>query len=169
MTQDSEFNNSSTQSLDSQENVDTTSNETLEPLCHWCHQLEDENEQFSQVEITKEDQTRAYYYCSKEHEQKIIRFYNYSKILRVIYFLFIILFPVILSICLAIFGNLLFVFLVFVSLGIGIIIFPYLGEKTVKGLGLKNTLTLGRVLGLVLVLIGVTLFVINGWKIFLPN
>lgn len=162
-------NNNETKTLDLQTNTETTQNEKIKPLCHWCHQLEDEDEQFLQVEFSENDQKKTYYYCSKEHEQKIIRFYKYSNNFRLIYYLFIILFPVVLLVLLAIFANLLFIFLIFISLGIGIIILPLLGEKTVNGLGLKNSLTLGRVLGLVLVVIGITLFIINGWKIFLPD
>ncbi|MHA1155882.1 MAG: hypothetical protein ACTSQK_07205 [Candidatus Heimdallarchaeota archaeon] len=170
MTSNSESNNNNeAHPSDSQISLEATSNEKLEPLCHWCHQLGEENEQFLQVELVEGDQTKAYYYCSKEHELKIIRFYNYSKNFRIVYYLFILLFPIILLTLLAIFHNWLFIYVVFISLGLGIIILPLLGEKTVNGLGLKNSLILGRVLGLVILLIGVTLFVINGWKIFLPD
>ncbi len=168
MTRNTENNNKDTRTLDPQNNLETTLKESIEPLCYWCHNLEDENEQFLQVEISKDKQKKKYYYCSKEHEQKIIRFYKYSNNFRLIYYLFIILVPISLLVSLAISGNLLFVFLIFISLGFGVIILPHLGEKTVNGLGLKKSLVLGRVLGLVLVVIGITLFIINGMKIFQP-
>lgn len=169
MNPNSNYNNTETPTLDPQEDFETTSNEELEHLCHWCHLLEEENEQFFQVEVSEHNQKKTYYCCSKEHEEKIIRFYNYSKNFRFVYYMFIILFPVVLVALLAVFTNWVFIYLVFISLGIGIIILPRLGEKTTSGLGLKNSLVLGRVLGLVLLIIGITLFVINGWTIFRPN
>ena len=138
-------------------------------FCHWCHQIEKDNEQFPIMDLSDENLERKYKYCCPEHEQKIIKFYNYSEKIKLLYYAFIFIIPLILMVLLVIFTNWLFIYLVFVSFGIGLLFYPLLREKTVKGIGLKNTLILGRVLGMVILLIGITLFVINGWTIFRPN
>jgi len=138
-------------------------------LCHWCHRIEEENENFSIIDLSDEEKEKKFYYCSQEHEQRITKFYNYLEKVRSVFYVFVLLIPLVLLVLLVIFYNWLFIYILFISLGIGIIIHPMLGESTIKGIGLKNSLILGIVFGVIFVVIGVTLFVINGWTIFRPN
>ncbi|MFW9922769.1 MAG: hypothetical protein ACFFDW_05705 [Candidatus Thorarchaeota archaeon] len=137
--------------------------------CYWCNITEDDSSSLKRAEIQLGEQINYFYTCSKEHENRVVKFYNYSSKTKLLYYFFILIAPIILLVLTAIFWNFVFVYPIFGSIGIGLIILPLFSNRTIEGLGLRNTLIIGRILGVVLVVIGFTLFAINGYKIFLPS
>lgn len=151
------------------ENIETSTE--IEPVpnrCYWCHVIEEEDITLQVTEyINSDDEIKHFYTCSVEHEQKVLRHFHFITQWRILYYILIYLIPVILIILFVIFSwNFIFVFPIFISFGLGLIAFPNLSQKSIEGLGLKKSIILGRILGGILVCIGLTLFIINGVKIF---
>ncbi|NHJ04344.1 MAG: hypothetical protein EAX90_05945 [Candidatus Heimdallarchaeota archaeon] len=139
-------------------------------LCYWCHQIGSEEKPLYLFDYTKDDDYNQYYSCSSEHELKVLKYYNFITKWRIFYYLLIFFIPLCLLFLLVIFNwNFIFAYPIFVSFGLGLIIFPNLSQKTIDGIGLRRTNILSRILGGILVAIGLTLFIINGVKIFVPT
>ncbi len=138
------------------------------PRCYWCHKTKDEVDDLFPSELYRKNQETPsqFHSCSVEHEMMVKQFFNYSEKIYYIYFTFVLVFPLILAILTAIFYNLLYVFPIFMSLGIGLMIVPLMGNRIVRSIGLKNANILGRIFGAMLLLIGVILLLTNGLKIF---
>ena len=150
------------------ENKDTSEIEPASNRCYWCHAIEEEDITLHLTDyLDAEEEVQHFYTCSVDHEHKVLRHFHFITQWRILYYILIYLIPVILVILFVIFNfNFIFVFPVFISFGLGLIAFPNLSQKTIDGLGLKRSIILGRVLGIILVCIGLTLFIINGVKIF---
>ena len=139
-----------------------------ESRCYWCHRSEDEVENLFLCEFQRKNQdvTSQFHSCSKEHETKVKKYYTYTGIAYYFYLLFSIIFPLIFVIITVITTNWLFIYPIFMSLGVGLIIAPLMGDGIVRNIGLRNNNILGRVFGVMLLVIGITLLLINGFRIF---
>ena len=71
-------------------------------LCHWCHRIEEENENFSIIDFSEEEKEKKFYCCSIEHEQKISSFYSYLEKIRLVFYGFVLLIPLVLLVLLVI-------------------------------------------------------------------
>ena len=76
------------------------------------------------------------------------------------------LIPLVLAFLSFYYWSLIFTFGIFFSIGLGLVIVPLLGNQLLYGLGIKRTNIIGRILGGMLMIIGLTLVIINGFKIF---
>ena len=143
----------------------------VSPRCYWCHKTKDEVDDLFPCELYRKNQETPsqFHSCSAEHEMKVKGFFNYSEKIYFVYLTFVLIFPLILAILTAIFYNLLYVFPIFMSLGIGLMIAPLMGNGIVRNVGLKNANILGRIFGAMLLIIGVILLLTNGLKIFAPS
>lgn len=142
--------------------------EIEEIRCYWCNKSQLNSEPFFEEEIfrKKQETPARFIICSKNHEQKVRRFYTYIDNWYFLYVIFTFIVPLILIILAVVFYSMIYAFPIFSSLGISLLLVPLIGDKTITRLGLKNAIILGRILGVMLVLIGIILILTAGLRIF---
>lgn len=135
--------------------------------CLWCNNESFEDNVLLQRELLKKgkDEPAYFWTCSDEHDQKIRKYFSFVDKVYFLYLIFIFLFPLILIGLTIIFRNLYYLFGAFISLGVGLTILPLMGNQLMYNLGIKRTNTLGRILGGMLILIGLAAIVINGFNL----
>ncbi|MEA2071293.1 MAG: hypothetical protein U9O98_08385 [Asgard group archaeon] len=144
-------------------------NETQEIRCFWCHKpIEIENEDQKIKIIPPGFEKDKVIVCSKEHQKRTEKFYSFGKIGLGIFWAFCFILPMILILLSFIFRSPTFLSFAFLSVGIGLLIYPSLGMNTIKGLGLRRSLILGRIFGSILIGIGIILLLLIGIVIVIP-
>lgn len=151
-----------------------TIHSTEEDRCYWCNEFDSNERPLFRAEFKDNEESKYFFSCSKVHEEKVINFYDFFTKWRIFYSLLVLIIPICLVIFIAFsfafFGpdiTFLLFYIIFTSLGTGLLIFPLLGNKTVEGLGLKRSILIGRILGGVLLAIGIILILIHGYSFFL--
>lgn len=129
------------------------------PHCFWCNKEEAEGVSLQETTIQRKraSESKKIHYCQEKHKQKIIDFYNFVDKGMTFFQILICYLPVFLLIFFVIFRYYIIFFGIFISLGIALLVFPVLGERTAKDLGLQKTIILGRILGGMLLAIGLVL------------
>ncbi len=143
---------------------------TEKEYCYWCHSTGDTEKTLYQAELLRrgKDVPEQFLICSKEHELKVNRYFSFVDRFYIIFIFFIILAPIILIFLSFFYWSLIFTFGIFMSLGLGILIMPLIGNQVIMNLGLRKANIIGRILGGMLILIGLTLLFTNGLGIFKP-
>ncbi|MBN1330420.1 MAG: hypothetical protein JXA54_13180 [Candidatus Heimdallarchaeota archaeon] len=157
--------------------VSTDDNVTLgktadsEEYCYWCHTIQNNETTLTQAELFRRGKeiSEKFWTCSKEHETKIIRYFSFVDSFYIIYLFFVILVPIVLIFLSFFYWSLIFTFGIFMSLGLGLLIMPLIGNQVIINLGLRKANIIGRILGAMLILIGLTLLLTNGLGIFRPS
>jgi len=93
------------------------------------------------------------YICSPEHETRVNKSYNYIDKIFILGLILIFLVPIV-------FVGLTF-YPVFVSIGLGLIIYPLFSQQVIKALGLQKSNILARILGTIIILLGIVLFIVD--------
>ena len=142
--------------------------EIEEIRCYWCNKSQSNSEPFIEEEIIRKNQEipSKFTVCSKNHDKKVKRFYTYIDNWYFLYVIFTFVIPLVLIVLAVVFTSMIFAFPIFSSLGISLLFIPLIGDKMITRLGLKNTIILGRLLGVMLILIGVILILTAGLRIF---
>ncbi|MBK5114809.1 MAG: hypothetical protein KGD59_07125 [Candidatus Heimdallarchaeota archaeon] len=144
--------------------------EVIEPRCYWCGKAQPEIKELLESRYQKKNQEEIEIYlsCTQEHESKTQKFLNFNERFYFLYIAFMFVFPVILLTLALIISKHIFSigFSLFISMGIGLLIMPLLGNQLVKNIGLKRSLLLGRIIGVILVIIGVALILTFGQAFF---
>ena len=144
--------------------------EVIEPRCFWCNKTEPEIKELHESLYQKKNQEEAEMFlsCSKVHENRIIRFLKFNERFYFLYIAFVFVIPVILLTIAIIIPKYIFSigFSLFISMGLGLIIMPILGNQLAMNIGLKRNNILGRILGAILVIIGVILILTFGLNYF---
>lgn len=135
--------------------------------CLWCNSESAEDKILMKKEIYKKgkDNPSEFWTCSDEHDQKIRKYFIFVEKIYFLYMTFVFLFPLVLIGITIILRNLYYVFGAFISLGVGLAIVPLMGNQLMYNLGIKRTNTLGRILGGMLILIGMAAILINGFNL----
>ncbi len=129
--------------------------------CHWCNKEEEEEHEFQEVNILRKgDEDFNVYVCSSEHESRINKSYNYFDKIYILGLILIFFAPLV-FVSLTIFVDMIFSYPVFVSIGLGLLIYPLFSQQIVRALGLNKSNILGRILGTIIVLLGIVLFLID--------
>jgi hypothetical protein len=161
--------------LEEQSDADLNENsdiiiEVIEPRCYWCNKSEPEIQELLECRYQKRNQEEVEMFlsCSKEHEHKTTKFLRFNERFYFLYIAFMFAFPVILLAIAFIIPTYIFSigFSLFISMGIGLMIMPLLGNQIVMNIGLKKSNILGRILGLILLIIGVILILTFGLNFF---
>jgi len=129
--------------------------------CHWCNKEEEEEHNFQEVNILRKgDEDFNVYVCSSEHESRINKSYNYFDKIYILGIILIFLAPII-FVALTILVDIIYIYPVFVAIGLGLLIYPLFSQQIVRALGLQKSNILGRILGTIIVLLGIVLFLID--------
>ena len=144
------------------ESKEEAQEEIIKPnRCHWCNKEEENENNFQEVTIPRKgDDEFSVYVCSQEHETRINKSYNYLDKIYILGLVLIFAIPLIL-IGFTIFYSILFSYPIFVSIGIGLMIYPLFSQQVVGALGLQKSNVLARVLGGIIILLGVVLFLVD--------
>lgn len=138
-----------------------------EPRCFWCHNFISESKIAYQTTMQgKREEEIKFWVCSNEHEMRVKRYFQFIDRFYFLYILFVLISPIIFIILAIYYQSMIFIFPIFSSIGIGLLIIPLLGEQIRFNLGIKNANMVSRILGLILLIIGFVLISINGYKIF---
>ncbi len=144
--------------------------EVIEPRCYWCSKAQPEIKELLESKYQKRNQEEIEFFlsCTPEHENRTIKFLRFSEKFYLIYIAFMFVVPVILLAISFIIPRHIFSFgfSIFISLGLGLTILPLLGNQLVKNIGLKKSNLLGRILGVILIIIGVILILTFGLAYF---
>lgn len=144
--------------------------EVMEPRCYWCGKAQPEIKELleSQYQKKNQEEIEMFLSCSQEHESKSRKFLNFTEKFYFLYVTFMFVIPIILLTLALIISQHIFSigFSLFISMGIGLLIMPLLGNQLVKNIGLKRSLLLGRIIGAILVIIGVILILTFGLAYF---
>ncbi|MBD3189976.1 MAG: hypothetical protein GF308_05010 [Candidatus Heimdallarchaeota archaeon] len=140
-------------------NVSQSKDPSEIPRCFWCNKEESEGLSLQEATIQRKrnSESKTIFYCQEEHKQKVISFYNFVDQGMPFFQVLICYLPVILIIFYVIFRYYIIFFGIFISLGIALLVFPLLGDRTAQDLGLHKTIILGRILGGMLLIIGLVL------------
>lgn len=135
--------------------------------CHWCNKSKSEVDNLFIFELRRKNQEAFQLHsCSTEHEAKTKKYYNYIGKAYSFYLILALLAPLLLILISVILANWFYVFLVFISIGIGLLITPLMGDRIVRSIGLRNNIILGRIFGIILLAIGVFLILFGGTEMF---
>ncbi len=144
--------------------------EVIEPRCYWCSKAQPEIKELLESKYQKRNQEEIEFFlsCSPEHETRTIKFLRFAEKFYLLYIAFMFVVPVILLAISFGFPQHIFSFgfSIFISLGLGLTILPLLGNQLVKNIGLKKSNLLGRILGVILIIIGVILILTFGLAYF---
>ncbi|NHJ46762.1 MAG: hypothetical protein FK733_03140 [Asgard group archaeon] len=151
-----------------EEQIESDEKIISENKCIWCNIESSEEQSLYESEILQrgKDTPSKFWICSIEHEKRVVGYYRYSEKTYIFYLALVFLAPIILIVLTIFLDSLIFTFAIFFSLGLGLVIVPLLGNQIIYNLGIKRTNILGRILGGMLMLIGITLVIINGFKVF---
>ncbi|HUT81655.1 MAG TPA: hypothetical protein VMZ29_10685 [Candidatus Bathyarchaeia archaeon] len=140
----------------------------FEEYCYWCHTIQSDKISLFQSELYRrgKDIPEKFWTCSEEHETKINRYFSFVDRFYIIYLFFVILAPIVLILLSFFYWSLIFTFGIFMSLGVGLLIMPLIGNQVITNLGLRKATIIGRILGGMLILIGLILVFTNGLGIF---
>lgn len=144
--------------------------EVIEPRCYWCSKAQPEIEELLESKYQKRNQEEIEFFlsCTPEHENRTVKFLRFSEKFYLIYVAFMFVVPIILLAIAFIIPQHIFSFgfSIFISMGLGLAILPLLGNQLVKNIGLKRSNLLGRILGVILIIIGVILILTFGLAYF---
>ena len=144
--------------------------EVIEPRCYWCSKAQPEIKELLESKYQKRNQEEIEFFlsCTPEHESRTTKFLRFAEKFYLIYVAFMFVVPVILLAIAFIIPQHIFSFgfSIFISLGLGLAILPLLGNQLVKNIGLKRSNLLGRILGVILIIIGVILILTFGLAYF---
>jgi hypothetical protein len=142
-------------------------NNEVENRCLWCNQHSSEEIQLSRSEYLQrgKETPSEFWVCSTKHEKRITNYYNFVERFYIVYVFFVFLTPLVLAVLSFFYWSAIFAFGIFPSIGLALLIVPLLGNQITYGLGVKRTIIISRILGGILILIGLTLLIINGRKI----
>jgi len=144
--------------------------EVIEPRCYWCSKAQPEIKELLDCKYQKRNQEEIEIFlsCTPEHESRTLKFLRFAEKFYLIYAIFMFVLPVILLAIAFIIPRHIFSFgfSIFISLGLGLTILPLLGNQLVKNIGLKKSNLLGRILGVILIIIGVILVLTFGLAYF---
>ena len=131
--------------------------EVIEPRCYWCSKAQPEIKELLESKYQKRNQEEIEFFlsCTPEHESRAVKFLRFAEKFYFMYIAFII-YQHMFSIG----------FSIFISMGLGLTILPLLGNQLVKNIGLKKSILLGRIIGVILVIIGVILILTFGLAYF---
>ncbi|MHA1409111.1 MAG: hypothetical protein ACTSQY_02110 [Candidatus Odinarchaeia archaeon] len=124
--------------------------------CIWCG----ERKQLFEDNITIKGVQYSYFFCSKEHFEKTVKFLRYEASYAIHFFVGLILTCGV-GIPLSFFDPWLGLLITFFGLGITIIIFPFATPQTKQLLGIKKSITVVRVLAISFFIIGITAFLLS--------
>jgi uncharacterized protein YjeT (DUF2065 family) len=149
-------------SLNNQEKITIEQEKEPRTVCFWCNNESPKEKELYTINLNrkKKDSINTVSVCSKEHEQKIRRFYLFIDNWIILFQLLTIIIPLGLLIFIIIRSSLIAMLFIFVSIGLGLIFFPLLGKKITNELGLHKTNILGRILGVMIIFTGCALFLI---------
>ncbi|MHA1629293.1 MAG: hypothetical protein ACTSXO_10010 [Candidatus Heimdallarchaeota archaeon] len=134
--------------------------------CSWCHSFEAPEKSLEEFEVARKgEDLKKYYACSPVHKNLILRYIHYVEKTYWLFLFFVLLIPLVLIILAIFYHSFIFVFALFLSVGLGVMIIPLLGNQLIVNLGIKKANQVGRILGAMLFIIGLTLVLINGLKI----
>ncbi|MCF2143729.1 MAG: hypothetical protein K9W42_08530 [Candidatus Heimdallarchaeota archaeon] len=134
--------------------------------CSWCHTFEVPEKSLEEFEVAqKNEEPEKYYACSPEHKKRIQSYIHYAEKSYWLFLVFVLLIPLVLIILAIFYRSFIFIFGLFLSVGLGVMIIPLLGDQLIINLGIKRANQVGRILGAMLFVIGLTLVLINGLKI----
>ncbi|MHA1124236.1 MAG: hypothetical protein ACTSO7_13995 [Candidatus Heimdallarchaeota archaeon] len=129
--------------------------------CHWCNKEEDNENTFQEVKIPRKgDDEFNVYVCSIEHESRIKKSYNYMDKIFILGLILIFFAPLV-FVTLTIIIDMIYSYPIFISIGLGLIIYPLFSQQVVKALGLQKSNILARVLGSIIILLGLALFLLD--------
>ncbi|NHK30009.1 MAG: hypothetical protein FK730_01570 [Asgard group archaeon] len=136
--------------------------------CLWCNSESLEESKLMKRELYKRGKEipSEFWTCSEEHEIRIRKYFGYIEKIYFLYMIFVFLFPIVLIGLTIIFRNLYYTFGGVISLGVGLTILPLIGNQIMYNFGIKRTNILGRILGGMLILIGLSLILIFGFDLF---
>ncbi|MHA1211527.1 MAG: hypothetical protein ACTSSH_03610 [Candidatus Heimdallarchaeota archaeon] len=156
--------------ISDQQSEDESSNQMNE-RCSWCNiEHSEESALFESTIIRRSQETQqSFWTCSVEHETKTKLYFNFADRFYFLYLLFVLLIPIVLAFLSFFYWSLVFTFGIFMSLGLGLVILPLVGNQLAMNLGLRRANIIGRVLGAMLIAIGLTLLFTNGLQIFRPS
>ncbi|MCK5182669.1 MAG: hypothetical protein KAQ95_00095, partial [Candidatus Heimdallarchaeota archaeon] len=144
--------------------------EVIEPRCYWCSKAQPEIKELLESKYQKRNQEEIEFFlsCTPEHESRTVKFLRFAEKFYLIYIAFMFVVPVILLAIAFIIPQHIFSFgfSIFISMGLGLAILPLLGNQLVKNIGLKRSNLLGRILGVILIIIGVILILTFGLAYF---
>ena len=128
--------------------------------CHWCNKEEENENTFLEANVPRKgDDEFNVYICSPEHETRVNKSYNYIDKIFILGLILIFLVPIV-FIGLT-FLDIIFVYPIFVSIGLGLIIYPLFSQQVIKALGLQKSNVLARILGTIIILLGIVLFLVD--------
>ncbi|TET31394.1 MAG: hypothetical protein E3J70_02325 [Candidatus Heimdallarchaeota archaeon] len=144
--------------------------EVIEPRCYWCSKAQPEIKELLESKYQKRNQEEIEFFlsCTPEHESRAVKFLRFAEKFYFMYIAFMFVIPIILlTIAFIIYQHMFSIgFSIFISMGLGLTILPLLGNQLVKNIGLKKSILLGRIIGVILVIIGVILILTFGLAYF---
>jgi hypothetical protein len=141
-----------------------------EYLCYWCHKTTNTPQEFVKGTFGKKNDSKqiTFFACSEEHKQKVQNYHSFIAKGMIVFQIFTFVIPVLLAIVGVIFRSISMFFFMLISIGLGLVIIPLIGDSAVKGLGLQKANILGRVFGAMLIGIGIALILLIGIIIYIP-